>query len=135
MNDRYGKPIELDYIALRAAIARLKRIHAGVERSDMIYDIPDALANIHEACRKVKIKMLDDERLVISSMTAIDDARIIENLAQLVSRLSRLICAEYVEDSKQYEVGRKAKEYIRMNGLEGSILRTALQSGKQNEAN
>jgi len=59
-----------------------------------------------------------------------DRERIVANLAQLVARLTRIICNEYVETSGQYKVAKKAQQYLTDNCLNGSILRTQDYQGE-----
>jgi hypothetical protein len=57
---------------LRAAADRYKRLHAGAEKSQDIYGIAvgPARADVHDAARKIKRMMLDDERALIEYAVA-----------------------------------------------------------------
>lgn len=64
-------------------------------------------------------------------MTEINgNEKLVVNLAQLVARLTRIICNEYVETSGQYKVAKKAQQYLTDNCLNGSILRTQDYQGE-----
>lgn len=109
----------------RAAAERLKRLAKGVELSQDICGIEiepcstesDRRLAHTKAGREVKRLMINDERAVIADYQSL--LRQNDNLAMLVRRLCRRV---WLKD-RQDEVASKAMDYLKREGLEGSIIR------------
>jgi len=101
---------------------------AGEELSQDIYGVDvDPFTTDHErrvshtkAAKEIKRLEILDQRAVIADYLSLD--RKVDNLAALVRRLVRVVWLDVGRDN---DVAKKAMDYLRREGLEGVIIRTA----------